>query len=114
MRKFNLLAAAALSTLAAACAQTGQSTANADFCDQLSQEAFMQAVEDGKCDLDVTTAAGTPEPDKSFGHDSDHGGDSDDSKEPEGGKEPEGDPEPDPDPDSGNEPPSTEPASDAI
>ncbi|WP_374381885.1 hypothetical protein [Dongia sp.] len=97
MRKFNLLAVVAFSTLAAACAQTGQSTANASFCDELSQEAFMQAVNEGKCDLDITTAAGSSDPSKSHSTgDSDHGGDGG------GGGEDGGDPGKDPGNDPGN------------
>jgi hypothetical protein len=99
MRKFHLLSAIALGALLAGCAQTSESAKNADFCSQLSQDAFLQAVDQGQCELDVTTAAGGPaEPGKSFGHDDggDHGGEKDggdDGKEP--GHEP--------DPDSGTE-----------
>ncbi|WP_374656244.1 hypothetical protein [Dongia sp.] len=98
MRKVQLLSAIALAALAAGCAQGGQSAASSE-CAALATDAFMQAVEEGRCDIDVTTAAGgVPEPKKSFeGHDgNDGGGEDDGDKEP--GKEP--DPEPDPDTDT--------------
>jgi hypothetical protein len=98
MRKFHLVSAIALGALMAGCAQTGETAKNAEFCSQLSQDAFLQAVDQGQCELDVTTAAGGPaESEKTFGHDgSDHGGeegDGDDGKEPD----------PEPDPESGTE-----------
>jgi hypothetical protein len=100
MRKFQLLSAVALAALMAACAQTGE-TAQGN-CDQLPSEAFLQAVDQGQCELDVTTAAGgaSNEP-KSFDSNSDHS---------DGGKEPDRDPEPDPDPEDGSTRASTEPA----
>jgi len=98
MRKFHLVSAIALGALMAGCAQTSESARNADFCSQLSQDAFMQAVDQGQCELDVTTAAGGPSaPEKSHGHDDgDHGGERDDGDD---GK----DPPHDPDPESGTE-----------
>lgn len=99
MRKFHLLSAIALGALVAGCAQTSESAKNADFCSQLSQDAFLQAVDQGQCELDVTTAAGgESQPGKSVGDgDGDHGGEKDGGGD--GGKEPDHDP----DPDSGTE-----------
>lgn len=98
MRKFHLFSAIAFSALMTGCAQTSESARNADFCSQLSPDAFLQAVDQGQCDLDVTTAAGgESRPDKAFGHDDgDHGGEKDAG---DSGKEPDHDP----DTDSGTE-----------
>lgn len=107
MRKLLLLSAIAAGALLAGCAQQGDAAMMDPKCTNLSDEAFMKAVEIGDCDLDVTTAAGG-NPEKSFEpHEGeDHGGD----KDP--GDDPDPKPDPDPDPEPGNDPtrdPSTAP-----
>lgn len=108
MRKMQLLSAIALAALMAACAQTSE-TAQGN-CDQLPSEAFLQAVDQGQCDLDVTTAAGG-EPNEPNAHEpeNDHS-ENDGSDGGDGG----GNPDPDPDPEDGSNHPSTEPDTDHL
>ncbi|WP_374312383.1 hypothetical protein [Dongia sp.] len=111
MRKIQLLTAIALAALMAACAQTNE-TAQGN-CDQLPSEAFLQAVDQGKCDLDVTTAAGG-EPNQPNKHesDNDHSERDESDGDGDGGGNP--DPDPDPDPEDGGNHPSTQPETDHL
>lgn len=106
MRKIQLLSAITLAALMAACAQTNE-TAQGN-CDQLPSEAFLQAVDQGQCDLDVTTAAGGA-PNEPSVHERDNDRNEEGDGGSDGGGNPDPDPDPDPDPEDGNTHASTEP-----
>ncbi len=105
MRKIMLLSAIAAAALLSACAQTSETASNE--CAALTADQLVAAVDAGKCELDVETAAGgTPEATNSPDKD-DHADHDDDPTEP--GDTPDPEPDPEPEREDGNPGPSTEP-----